>query len=315
MPVDLSKTLVVGISSSALFDMSEADGIFQSEGLEAYSEHQIRHAEDPLAPGAGMPLIKAVLKLNEIAKESPKANRKAEVVVVSKNSPATSMRLYNSITHHGLGDIKRSVLSGGAPIAKYLKPFSVDLFLSRTVDDVSEALDMKIPAGVIHSAPEQLEEEIDQIRIAFDGDAVLFSGEAEEIYQKHGLDRFIEHETEKARVPLPKGPFATLLKVLSFLQRDPHLKDKSPVRVALVTARSMPTHERVIRTLNGWKVRVDEAFFLGGVDKTPILEAFRPHIFFDDQDAHCDRASKVVPTARVPGGPTDDIETPEETDV
>jgi len=307
MPVDLSKSLVIGISSSALFDMGEADRVFREEGLEAYRTLQIRKADEPLAPGTGFPLIRAVLRLNEITKRNPNATRKAEVIVVSKNSPATSMRLYNSIKHHGLHDIQRSVLSGGAPIAQYLQAFSCDLFLSRTPVDVEEALGSGIPAGLIYTAPEEQDDEISQIRIAFDGDAVLFSGEAEEIYQKHGLVRFVEHETTQADVPLPEGPFATLLKVLSFLQSDPHFEDDPPVRIALITARSMPTHERVIRTLLHWKVNVDEAFFMGGVEKTAILRAFRPHIYFDDQKAHCEPAAKVVPTAYVPGGPTHKI--------
>lgn len=304
MPVDLSKSLVIGISSSALFDMREADAIYRQHGLEKYSEYQIQQADAPLNPGTGFPLVRAVLKLNEITQSNPKATRKAEVVVVSKNSPATSMRLYNSIKHHGLHDIQRSVLSGGAPIAKYLQAFSVDLFLSTNASDVQEALTSEIPAGLLYAAPDHLEEEIDQIRIAFDGDAVLFSGEAEEVYQQHGMDKFVEHETAKAKIPLPEGPFATLLKVLTFLQLDHDFRDNPPVRLALVTARSMPTHERVIRTLNHWNVRVDEAHFMGGAPKTPILEAFRPHIYFDDQKTHCEPASRVVPTAHVPFGPT-----------
>lgn len=304
MPVNLSKSLVIGISSSALFDMAEADAIYRGKGgLAAYSEFQIRKAEEPLQPGAAFPLIRAVLRLNEITDANPSATRKAEVVVVSKNSPATSMRLYNSIKCHGLDDIQRSVLSGGAPIARYLKAFSVDLFLTTDPRDAEESLASGIPAGLIYSAPEKLEDEIEQIRIAFDGDAVLFSGEAEEIYQTYGLARFIEHEREKANIPLPEGPFATLLKVLSFLQQDPQF-ETPPVRIALITARSMPTHERVIRTLNHWNVRIDEAFFMGGVPKTEILQVFRPHIYFDDQKQHCEPASKYVPTAHVPYGPT-----------
>jgi 5'-nucleotidase len=300
MPVDLSKTLVVAISSSALFDMRKADAIYRAEGLDQYSQHQLEFANVPLAPGTGFPLIRAVLRLNEITKHLPEATRKAEVVVVSKNSPATSMRLYNSIKHHGLTDIQRSVLSGGSPIAKYLRAFNVDLFLSNCNEDVEEALSFGIPAAMLYAAPENKDEELEQIRIAFDGDAVLFSGESEAIYKEHGLDHFVKHESDKAEIPLPEGPFANLLKVLSFLQQDPHFQDKPPERIALVTARSMPTHERVIRTLNGWNVRVDEAFFMGGVAKTDILNEFRPHIFFDDQDVHCMPASRLVPVGRVP---------------
>jgi 5'-nucleotidase len=300
MPHDLSKAQVIGISSSALFDMTESDRVFREQGLAAYSEHQEKNANVPLPPGTGFPLIRAVLRLNEVAKTSPNATRKAEVVVASKNSPSTCRRLYNSIKYHGLDDIQRSFLSGGAPIAPYLEAFSVDLFLSTNAADVEAALRSKIPAARIYDAPSQLTDDIAQIRIAFDGDNVLFSGEAEDIFQKSGMDAFVEHETQKAHIPLPEGPFATLLKVLSFLQQDPQLQARPPVRIALVTARSMPTHERVLTTLEHWKLRVDEAFFMGGVDKTPILQAFRPHIYFDDQAGHCERAASHVPTALVP---------------
>lgn len=300
MPVDLSKTLVIGVSSSALFDMSEADAVFRKDGLAAYSTFQEQNAGVPLPPGTGFPLIRAVLRLNEAALANPKATRKAEVVVASKNSPSTSRRLYNSIKHHGLGDIQRSFLSGGAPISQYLHSFSVDLFLSTSTEDVEDALKSGIPAALIYHGPAHAHDTIDQIRVAFDGDNVLFSGQAEDVYQRDGFDAFVRHETEKADVPLPPGPFAPLLKVLSFLQQDESFRDRPPVRVALVTARNMPTHDRVIKTLESWKVRVDEAFFMGGVDKTPILQAFKPHIYFDDQVGHCERAACVVPTARVP---------------
>ena len=300
MPVDLSNTLVIGITSSALFDMTEADSIFRGQGLDAYTEHQLENAGNPLEPGTGFPLIKAVLKLNEATKGNPNATRRAEVVVASKNSPATSERLYNSIKHHGLDDIQRSFLSGGAPIAPYLNAFSVDLFLSTSIKDVEAALKANIPAALVYAVPANLTDEINQIRIAFDGDAVLFSGESEDIYKKQGLDKFVEHEMAKANIPLAKGPFYKLLKALSFLQVDPQFEGTSPVRIAVVTARSMPTHERVIRTLKAWNVHVDEAFFMGGVSKMPVLKEFKPHIFFDDQDTHCGPASLEVPTGRVP---------------
>jgi 5'-nucleotidase len=302
MPVDLSDTLVVGISSSVLFDMSEADLIFQNEGLDAYSKHQIENSDKPLPPGTGFPLVKAVLRLNYDTNGNPNAARRAEIVVASMNSPATSMRLFNSIKHHGLDDIHRAFLSGGAPMAPYLDAFSVDLFLSRSLKDVEAALNADIPAAQVYAVPDHLSDEIDQIRIAFDGDAVLFSDESEAIYQSYGIEKFIEHEQEKVDTPLPEGPFFKLLKVLSSLQADTQFVDNSPVRIAVVTARSIPTHERVIKTLNLWNVRVDEAFFMGGVPKTPILEKFKPHIYFDDQEAHCGPAASVVPTGRVPYG-------------
>ncbi|MEM9354163.1 MAG: 5'-nucleotidase [Planctomycetota bacterium] len=305
MPVDLSRTLVIGVTSSALFDMTEPNRVFEEQGLDAYTEYQLKHANDPLPAGTGLPLVKAVLRLNEEASGNPNSTRRTDVVVASKNDPSTSERLYHSIEHHGLDGIQRSFLVGGQPVAPYLGAFSVDLFLSTSHSDVESALDVGIPAAVVYAAPENPTEEIDQIRIAFDGDAVLFSDESEAIYKKYGLGRFIEHETSKANVPLPEGPFFKLLKVLSFLQNDPAYLERPPVRIALVTARSMPSHKRVIKTLKLWGVRVDEAFFMGGVPKTKVLSAFKPHIFFDDQDDHCQPASVEVPTARVPNNLTD----------
>lgn len=302
MPVDLSNTLVIGISSSVLFDMTEPDRVFREQGLAAYADYQIKNAEVPLEPGTGMPLVKAVLRLNHDVNGNPNATRRAEIVVASKNDPSTSMRLYNSIKHHGLNDIQRSFLSGGAPIAQYLDAFSVDLFLSTSLDDVETALHADIPAAQVYAVPENLADNIGQIRIAFDGDAVLFSDESEAIYQAYGLEKFIEHEQKNADTPLPEGPFFKFLKVLSFLQNDPQFASNPPIRIALVTARSMPTHERVIKTLNLWNVRVDEAFFMGGVSKTQILQKFKPHLFFDDQEAHCVPASSIVPTGHVPYG-------------
>jgi len=225
--------------------------------------------------------------------------RKTEVVIMSRNSAETSLRIFNSIEQHGL-DITRGALTGGAPLAPYLGAFSVDLFLSLYEDDVQAAVDAGVAAALLYAKPENpTEDEIGQIRIAFDGDAVLFSEEAERVYQTEGLDAFIEHEKKNARRPLPEGPFAKLLKTLSHLQSE-YKGSEKPIRTALVTARNSPAHERVIRTLRAWDVDLDETFFLGGMDKSEVLKAFRPHIFFDDQRVHCDRASKIVPTGRVP---------------
>jgi len=301
MPVDLQDTLVVGITSSALFDMAEADTIYRQQGLRAYTDYQLKNAEVPLMPGTGFALVKALLRLNESKDRKVVATRRAEIVVASKNSPATCERLYNSIKHYGLDDIQRSFLTGGRSIAPYLHAFSVDLFLSRSIEDVEAALASDIPAAVVYAAPQNVTDDINEIRIAFDGDAVLFSDESEVVFQKHGLDRFVKSEKSKANIPLPQGPFFKLLKILSLLQsNETDNRSEPPVRIALITARSMPTHERVIRTLKQWNVRIDEAFFMGGVPKTDVLRTFRPHIFFDDQEAHCDRAADVVATALVP---------------
>ena len=299
MPYDLSNYLVIGVSSRALFDLSYENEIYESEGLEAYCSYQLEHENVVLKPGTGFSLIEAILRINDI--ES--GVRRTEVVIVSRNSADTSLRISNSIDYYNL-DITRAAFTGGEPVAKYLNAFDVDLFLSATEEDVQAAVESDVAAGLIYDGPgHNRADPLQQIRIAFDGDAVLFSKESEMIYQQQGLEAFIEHEKENAQQPLPEGPFAKLLKTLSFLQFDLDNKisqGQPPIRTALVTARNSPAHERVIRTLRTWNVRIDETFFLGGVPKDKILESFSPHIFFDDQHQHCEGAARVVPTARVP---------------
>jgi 5'-nucleotidase len=295
MPTDLGSSLVIGISSRALFDLRDEDALFESQGLDAYRAEQVAREDEVLSPGTAFPLVRAVLGLN--ARGRP---RLAEVVVMSRNSTETSLRIFNSIRHHGL-DITRAALSGGAPLAPYLQAFSVDLFLSRDEADVRRALEAQVAAALIYDRPEDPTEAPEEIRIAFDGDAILFSDESERIFQEQGLEAFSRHEAEKAREPLTEGPFAHFLHKLSHLQAAARTNGVTPIRTALVTARGGPAHERVIRTLSAWGVIIDEAFFLGGLPKTAILEAFRPHIFFDDQAVHCDRAAPRIPTGRVPG--------------
>ena len=299
MPYDLSNYLVIGVSSRALFDLSMENEIYENQGLEAYCRYQLEHENDILLPGTGFALIESILRINNLEENT----RHTEVVIISRNSADTSLRISNSIDHYNL-DITRAAFTGGEPVAKYLNAFDVDLFLSATEEDVQAAVESNVASGLIYdSASLNHQGPLEQIRVAFDGDAVLFSEESEMIYQQQGLEAFIEHEKLNAEKPLPEGPFAKLLKTLSFLQFD--LKNRTPdsippIRTALVTARNSPAHERVIRTLRTWNVRIDETFFLGGVSKDRILESFSPHIFFDDQHLHCDAASKVVPTARVP---------------
>lgn len=293
MPTDLSQLLVIGVSSRALFDLEESNRVFETHGLQAYIRHQMERAEDVLPPGTGFPLIKSILDLNQ----KTSGPRKAEVVIMSRNDPQTSLRMFNSISHYGL-DIRRAALAGGASLAPYLHAFDVDLFLSASEEDVQAANAAGVAAGLIYNGAERFAEPLDPIRVAFDADAVIFSEEAERIYQEEGLEAFLNHEKENARKPLPEGPFAKLLRTFSTLQSDRSF-GHPPIRIALITARNMPAHERVIRTLLAWNVRVDEAFFLGGVNKTRILEAFRPHIFFDDQEVHCLPAARKVPTAKV----------------
>lgn len=294
MAIDLSRYLVIAVSSRALFDLENEHGIFEREGVKAYEEYQLKNEDVKLNPGPGFPLVKAILKLNSTIKEK----RRSEVVVISRSSPTVALRLMNSINSYDL-DIIRAAFCKGAPISKYLDAFSVTLFLSRNEDDVREALSNKIAAGVLYAQPKTFDDSLQEIRIAFDGDAVIFSDESERIYKEHGLEAFLEHERQNADRPLPKGPFAKLLQALAFLQSTSDVSEIK-IRTALITARNSPAHERVIRTLRNWKVEIDEMFFMGGVSKHKVIEQFNPHIFFDDQHVHCEPASSLAPTARVP---------------
>jgi 5'-nucleotidase len=292
MPADLSKSLVIGISSRALFGLEEANAVFEAQGKRGYAKHQIEREHVILPCGPGFPIVKSILELNNLAE----GHRPAEVVIMSRNSPATSLRLFRSIEHYGL-DIQRAVLSGGASLAPYLSAFSVDLYLSMYEDDVRKAVESGIAAAVIYPNATEVSPS-QEIRIAFDGDAVLFNDEADRIYRDRGPRAFFEHEQQNAQNPLPEGPFGRLLRTLSILQRSEQ-STQPPIRTALVTSRGLPAHLRVLYTLRAWDIEIDEAFFMGGVAKTEILKAFRPHIFFDDQESHCGPAAEFVPTARV----------------
>lgn len=297
MAFELDSRLVIGVSSRALFDLSKENELFEREGVEAYCDYQREHEQELLAPGPGFALIKALLNINKM----PGQEGRVEVIVMSRNSPDTSLRVFNAIREYGL-NITRAVLASGASLAPYLTAFKTDLFLSAYEDDVQYAIDSGIAAGIICGEGLHTYDcngDIRQIRIAFDGDAVLFSDESEQIYQEEGLEAFEENERENAKNPLKAGPFAKFLKTISDLQKE-FTQEEAPIRTALVTARSAPAHERVIRTLRAWDVRIDEAFFLGGIRKKDILKAFGAHIFFDDQAVHTGPASEVVPSARVP---------------
>ena len=295
MAVTLDNKLVVGISSRALFDLEYENTIYEEQGLQAYLAYQREHEQDILKPGTAFPLIRALHKLNDGGEQL------VEIIIMSKNSADTSLRIFNSIEYYGL-DISRAALVGGNKIAPYLSAFRTGLFLSANEEDVQEAINAGVAAGLICSHNDleiQADEVMDQIRIAFDGDAVIFSDESEKIFKTQGLEAFEEHERLNARKPLPEGPFANLLATISKVQKK-FPTDNMPIRTALVTARNAPAHERVIRTLMAWGVRIDEAFFLGGVQKSDFLKAFGAHIFFDDQAVHTEPASRLVPAARVP---------------
>lgn len=295
MPYDLTNPLVIGISSRALFDLEQENTIFEEQGLAAYEEYQVAHEKDILQKGSAFQLVKAFLELNKLQEHL------VEVIVMSRNSPNTSLRIFNSIAGYDL-DITRAALTGGAPIAPYLHAFKTDLFLSANQQDVQEAINNNIASAVIltNSPHASGNGKVEQIRIAFDGDAVLFSSDSERVYQHQGLDAFAEHERTKADVPMKEGPFTNFLKTIAHIQAQFPDKETAPIRTALVTARNAPAHERAIKTLRKWDVRIDEAFFLGGVSKTEVLSAFGAHIFFDDQYRHARPASEVVPSAVVP---------------
>lgn len=297
MPQSLDDKLVIAISSRALFDLEESNRVFEEEGLERYSEYQIEHEDAPLLPGVAFPLIRRLLALKD-----PETGQGAvEVILVSKNDANTGLRVFNSIEHHKISITRAAFTRGHSPYT-YLPSFKADLFLSANPQDVSLALQNGYASATLLTGPEYRDDSTDEIRIAFDGDAVLFSDEAEVVFKSKGLEDFTRHEVEKWDIPLPPGPFKGFLEALNRLQTAYRAKNELPIRTALVTARQAPSHKRAILTLRSWGVTVDEAFFLGGLSKEPILERFRPHIFFDDQQSYCLPASKYVPTGHVPAG-------------
>lgn len=295
MPYDLSKILVIGISSRALFDLEKENELYEKKGLIAYTTYQLDHVDNLPKPGTGFRLVKNILALNTSLDD-----RKVEVIVLSRNNAATSLRITKAIEEYKL-DITRSAWTGGESIARYLGPYKVDLFLSANEEDVQEAINAGHAAAKIYKFSKYTPETKQDkriIKIAFDGDAVLFSDESENIYKNQGLPAFLEYEKKNSKKPLPEGPFAPLLKSISKVQSSFDNHD-CPIRTALITARNSPAHERVILTLATWEVRIDEVHFLGGISKQEIVEAFKADIFFDDQDVHCKPASEVAPTARV----------------
>ncbi|MCY1419011.1 5'-nucleotidase [compost metagenome] len=295
----LADKLVVAISSRALFDLSESHRVYLNEGVETYRQYQIDHEDEILLPGDAFLLVEKLLALNARLGQD-----RVEVVLVSRNSADTGLRVFNSIQHHGLG-ISRAAFVGGRSPYPYLAAFGCHLFLSTDADDVRSALAAGFAAATILSGGARRADS-DELRIAFDGDAVLFSDESERIYQSGGLEAFQARERESAREPLPGGPFKPFLAALNLLQKA-FPDGTGPIRTALVTARSAPAHERVIRTLREWDIRLDESLFLGGLEKSAFLEAFAADVFFDDQVGHCEKAREFVATGHVPHGISNEL--------
>ncbi len=294
MPASLDGQLVVAISSRALFDFEEENRLFEATDDRAYMQLQLARLEEPARPGVAFSLVNKLLAFN-----APGALR-VEVVILSRNDPVSGMRVFRSAKHYRL-PIQRGVFTRGESPWRYLKPLNANLFLSTNEPDVRSALAAGVPAARVypHSARAS-DAHPNEVRIAFDGDAVLFSDEAERVYQSAGLDAFQAHERERAATPLAAGPFKPLLEALQRLQREP-ARDMR-IRTALVTARSAPAHERAIRTLIDWHVEVDEAMFLGGLAKGEFLREFEPDFFFDDQTGHVESAASHVPAGHVASG-------------
>lgn len=300
MPKTLEGKLVVAISSRALFDFEEENRLFDKSDDKEYMEFQLSRLEEPAHTGVAFPLVKKLLCFNTQEMD------RVEVVVLSRNDPVSGLRVFRSAQAAHL-PLEKGVFTRGREPFRYLRPLQATLFLSANAEDVRSALAANFAAALVY--PESLvtaDRHPDEIRIAFDGDAGPFGDEAERIYQDGGLAAFQAHETEKVAIPLPSGPFKPLLEALQNLQ------SKSPeapmrLRTALVTARSAPAHERAIRTLMAWKIQVDEAMFLGGLDKADFLREFEPDFFFDDQTGYCESAARVGPTGQVISGVRNEI--------
>ncbi|CSC32871.1 5'-nucleotidase [Vibrio cholerae] len=308
MPYDLSKRLVVGLSSSALFDLQESDEIFRNEGEEAYRQYQREKQDSPLRKGVAFPFVRRLLKLNELRPQDPPV----EVILLSRNDPDTGLRVMNSIEHYGLGITRAVFLQGKSPYV-YIPAFEIELFLSANNQDVKQAVLAGYPAGQILEGDIKDDTEDLELRIAFDFDGVIADDEAEGIYQSSGqLADFHSHESELVDVPHNPGPLKNFLQRISNIQKLEFERQKMDssylpmLKVSIVTARNAPSHKRVINTMRAWDIAVNEAFFMGGVEKSKVLNILRPHIFFDDQKLHLKPSSSILPSVHIPFGVTNE---------
>lgn len=308
MPYNLDDRLVIGLASSALFDLTESGAVFEEKGEEAYRTYQEEHLDQPLLPGTAFPFIKRLLSLNDIADPDDPL---VEVIVLSKNDPDTGLRVMRSIQHHEL-PITRSIFTQGQSPYNYIPKLNMSLFLSANRDDVREAVERGFPGGQVlnwsGADDSPADEDENDLRIAFDFDGVLADDEAEHVMQEHGLEDFHQHETANVDTPHAPGPLQPFLANINKIQkREEQRRRKDPsyrirLRASVVTARNAPSHERAVASLKAWGVTVNDAFFLGGLEKGPILEVLRPHIFFDDQETHLRRTSTAAPSVHVPFG-------------
>lgn len=291
---DPDTVLTVAISSRALFDLDASDAVFRNHGLDAYRRYQIDRENERLDPGDGFHFVKKLLNINRLV-----GKRRVDIILLSRNSADTGLRVFNSINAHEL-DIVRAAFSSGESPYRYAEAFGCDLFLSTEPDDVRQALGNGIAAATLLGS-RKTENTSQSLRIAFDGDAVLFSDQADRIFHEQGIDAFVESEARAADRPLEGGPFKSFLMGLHRLQGE-FVDTACPIRTALVTARGAPAHERVIKTLRAWDIRLDESLFLGGSDKAAFLRAYDADVFFDDQTANCESAPSHVAIGHVPHG-------------
>ncbi|CUI49653.1 5'-nucleotidase [Achromobacter ruhlandii] len=304
MPYDLHNRLVIGLASSALFDLTESDDVFRNEGEQSYREYQRKREKEHLQPGVAFPFVRRLLSLNEISPDDPPV----EVILLSRNDPDTGMRVMNSIEHYGLGMTRAIFLQGRNPHA-YIPALSISLFLSANEADVKQAVLAGYPAGqVLESKHVELPGE-EELRVAFDFDGVIADDEAESVFHKtKDIEQFHKHESDNAFIPHNPGLLKELLEKLAVIQKKEQAKaDLDPqysprLRISIVTARNAPSHHRVINTMRSWGINVNEAFFLGGIEKKAVLEVLKPHIFFDDQKTHLLPASGSLPSVHIPFG-------------
>ncbi|MFI2228699.1 5'-nucleotidase [Nocardia testacea] len=307
MPYEVDHRLMIGVASSALFDLKASGAVFLSEGETAYREYQRERFDEPLKPGVAFPFIRRLLSLNDLAENPGSDGRLVEVVVLSHNDPDTGLRVMKSIEHHKL-DISRAVFTQGRSPYRYIPALAISLFLSADENDVRSAIGQGHPAGQVLESAAVDDPDDPEVRIALDFDGVLVDDESEQVMQNGGLDNFRQHELENLVTPHSAGPLKEfLLKVYSIQKLEEAKKKADPeyknrLRVSLVTARDAPAHERAVRTLNVWGVLVNDAFFLGGIEKGRILQVLKPHIFFDDQRGHLESTSMHSPAVHVPFG-------------
>lgn len=303
MPYPIERKLVVAISSSSVFAMNEADEVFRKKGEDAYRKYQLDRLDQPFKKGVAFPFIRRLLHLNSVFPEQ----EPVEVIVLSRNDPDTGRRFFQSCKHFNLAISRGAFLCGKDPYP-YVQSFNASLFLSGNETDVRGAMKAGMPAGLVLPTNAPDEPQTDELRIAFDFDGVLASDEAEQVFQKEGLNRFHEDEERKAGTPLAAGPLHDLARKLSYWQRferkrqktDPHYRPL--LRIAIVTARNAPAHSRFIKTLESWGLSATETFFMGGIDKSRVLRVFKPHLFLDDQLDHLNEISDEIPCVHIPFG-------------